>query len=154
MRVSGSASVPVTHSHVATSHQRASYSTAGVLAVLTAVVLWGVQLPVATLAFAHVDPYHLTSIRYGVTALLLVPLLVYLATWVLAFAGDRNPDETGDPVLRVLEGGEAVTVAALAAATGLPTDALLSRLTLHEVAGRVARLPGGAFRTVSAPVVR
>jgi drug/metabolite transporter (DMT)-like permease len=67
----------VTHSHVATSHQRASYSTAGVLAVLTAVVLWGVQLPVAALAFAHVDPYHLTSIRYAVTALLLVPLLVY-----------------------------------------------------------------------------
>ena len=63
-------------------------------------------------------------------------------------------EETGDPVLAVLEGGEPVTVEALAAATGLATEALLARLSLHEVAGRVARLPGGAFRTVSAPVVR
>jgi DNA processing protein len=68
-------------------------------------------------------------------------------------AGDPPP-ETQDPVLAVLEGGDAVTVEGLAAATGLPTEALLARLSLLEVAGRVARLPGGAFRTVSAPVVR
>jgi DNA processing protein len=67
---------------------------------------------------------------------------------------DAVPDEAADPVLAVLEGGEAVTAEALSAATGLATDALLARLTLHEVAGRVTRLPGGAYRAVSAPVVR
>jgi drug/metabolite transporter (DMT)-like permease len=52
-------------------------SAAGAAAVLAAVVLWGVQLPVATLAFARVDPYHVTGIRYWIAAVVLVPLLIY-----------------------------------------------------------------------------
>jgi DNA processing protein len=67
---------------------------------------------------------------------------------------DGLGDETPDVVLAALEGGEPVTVEALAAATGLATGALLARLSLHEVAGRVTRLPAGAYRVVSAPVVR
>ena len=49
----------------------------GVAAVLVAVILWGVQLPVATLAFTRVDPYHVTGIRYGIALIVLVPLLIY-----------------------------------------------------------------------------
>jgi DNA processing protein len=70
--------------------------------------------------------------------------------------GPGGPGGAGapDPILAVLEGGEAVTVESLVAATGLPTEALLAGLSRHEVTGRVMRLPGGAFRAVSAPVVR
>jgi drug/metabolite transporter (DMT)-like permease len=46
----------------------------GAAAVLVTVVLWGVQFPVAKSAFVAVDPYHVTAIRYGLGALLLVPL--------------------------------------------------------------------------------
>ena len=53
-------------------------SATGIAAVLTAVVLWGVQLPVASLAFVRVDPYHVTAIRYGVAAAVLLPVLVYM----------------------------------------------------------------------------
>ena len=56
---------------------RTPSSAVGVAAVLVAVILWGVQLPVATLTFARVDPYHVTAIRYGVALIVLVPLLVY-----------------------------------------------------------------------------
>lgn len=49
----------------------------GVVAVLAAVVLWGVQLPVAKLAFENIDPYHVTAIRYGIATVILVPLLVW-----------------------------------------------------------------------------
>ena len=49
----------------------------GVACVVAAVILWGVQLPIATLAFARVDPYHLTGIRYGIALVVLVPLLLY-----------------------------------------------------------------------------
>jgi drug/metabolite transporter (DMT)-like permease len=50
---------------------------AGAACVVAAVILWGVQLPIATLAFARVDPYHLTGIRYGIALVVLVPLLLY-----------------------------------------------------------------------------
>jgi drug/metabolite transporter (DMT)-like permease len=46
----------------------------GAAAVLLTVVLWGVQFPVAKSAFAAVDPYHVTAIRYGLGAVLLMPL--------------------------------------------------------------------------------
>ena len=71
-------------------------------------------------------------------------------------AGAPGPGEPGspDPILAALEGGEAVTLGRLEAVTGLPTAELLARLTVHEIAGRIARLPGGAFRTPPVPVVR
>lgn len=56
---------------------RTPSSAVGVAAILVAVILWGVQLPVATLTFARVDPYHVTGIRYGIALIVLVPLLVY-----------------------------------------------------------------------------
>jgi DNA processing protein len=59
-----------------------------------------------------------------------------------------------DPILAALDGGEALSLARLEAATGLGTAELLARLTVHEMAGRIARLPGGAFRTPPTAVVR
>jgi DNA processing protein len=59
-----------------------------------------------------------------------------------------------DPILAALEGGEAVSLEALAAATGLPPAQLLARLSVHEIAGRVAKVPGGAFRAGPTAVVR
>jgi DNA processing protein len=59
-----------------------------------------------------------------------------------------------DPILAALEGGEAVPLDALGAATGLAPADLLARLSLHEVAGRVTRVPGGAFRGARTAVVR
>lgn len=59
-----------------------------------------------------------------------------------------------DPVLAALDGGEPVSLSRLEAVTGLPTAELLARLTGHEIAGRITRLPGGAFRTPPTAVVR
>ncbi len=66
------------------------------------------------------------------------------------------PDSTApvDPILAALDGGETLSLEALDAATGLPTADLLSRLSLHEIAGRVTRLPGGGFRMAPIAVVR
>ncbi len=50
----------------------------GVFLVLVTVVLWGVQFPVAKDAFAAVDAFHVTAIRYGLGALVLIVLLVWL----------------------------------------------------------------------------
>ena len=69
-------------------------------------------------------------------------------------AGGVGGDSGPDPILRALEGGEAMTAEALAGSAGLPVDAVLGRISLHEMAGRVARLPGGAYRAVRTPVVR
>ncbi len=51
---------------------------AGLFAAFLAVVLWGVQLPIAKDAFAAVDPFHLTLIRYGIATLFLMPMLAAL----------------------------------------------------------------------------
>jgi drug/metabolite transporter (DMT)-like permease len=48
----------------------------GFAAVLATAVLWGVQFPVAKDAFAAVDAWHVTAIRYGLGTLLLIPLFV------------------------------------------------------------------------------
>jgi DNA processing protein len=64
------------------------------------------------------------------------------------------PTPEADPVLAALDGVDAATVEVLAASTGLPAGELLSRLSLLEVAGRITRLPGGAFRVARTPVVR
>ena len=75
-------------------------------------------------------------------------------------AGETAPDrttgetETADPILAALEGGDAVSLSRLEAATGLSTAELLARLTGHELAGRIVRVPGGAFRTPPTAVVR
>jgi DNA processing protein len=61
---------------------------------------------------------------------------------------------TADPILAALDGGEAFSLGRLEAATGLSTAELLARLTVHEIAGRIVRLPGGAFRTPPTAVVR
>ena len=60
----------------------------------------------------------------------------------------------GDPILDALADGEAMPLDALAARVGLPTPDLLSRLSLHEIGGAIARLPGGAVRALRTPVVR
>ena len=48
----------------------------GFAAVLATAVLWGVQFPVAKDAFAAVDAYHVTAIRYALGTVLLIPLFV------------------------------------------------------------------------------
>lgn len=50
----------------------------GLVAVATAVCVWGIQLPVAEDAFEIVDLYHMTSIRYAIPALLMLPVLALL----------------------------------------------------------------------------
>ncbi len=59
-----------------------------------------------------------------------------------------------DPVLAALDGGEAVSLSRLEAVTGLPMAELLALVTVHEIAGRIARVPGGALRTAPTAVVR
>jgi drug/metabolite transporter (DMT)-like permease len=49
---------------------------AGLAAALAAVIAWGTQLPVAKDAFAVIDPFHITAIRYVVASLVLAPFLV------------------------------------------------------------------------------
>jgi DNA processing protein len=70
-------------------------------------------------------------------------------------AGELDPGSGPpvDPILAALEGGEGLSLDRLAAATGLPTAELLARLTVHELAGRITRLPGGAFGTPPTAVV-
>lgn len=50
----------------------------GVGLAMTAVIVWGAQFPIAKSAFAYVDPYHVSAIRYGLGTLLLVPLVAAL----------------------------------------------------------------------------
>ncbi len=50
---------------------------AGLVACLMAVVLWGVQFPIAKDAFAVVDPFHVTLVRYLVALSLLLPFFLW-----------------------------------------------------------------------------
>jgi drug/metabolite transporter (DMT)-like permease len=50
---------------------------AGVALALAAVLLWGAQFPIAKSAFATVDPYHVSLVRYGVATLLLAPVVAW-----------------------------------------------------------------------------
>src|SRR5262245_43664079 len=50
----------------------------GSFATLAAVVLWGAQLPIAAPILPRIDPFHLIALRYGLAALFLVPLLVWI----------------------------------------------------------------------------
>jgi drug/metabolite transporter (DMT)-like permease len=47
----------------------------GLLFVFLAVLAWGAQFPIAKSAFAAVDPYHVSAIRYCVATALLVPIV-------------------------------------------------------------------------------
>lgn len=50
----------------------------GAFLVFVTVLLWGIQFPVAKDAFAVVDPFHVTAIRYVLGTVLLVALLVWI----------------------------------------------------------------------------
>lgn len=50
----------------------------GVALALAAVVVWGAQFPIAKSAFAFVDPYHVSALRYVLGTALLVPIVVAL----------------------------------------------------------------------------
>lgn len=49
----------------------------GLAAALFAVILWGVQLPIAKDAFVTVDPFFLTASRYAIATVVLVAVLVW-----------------------------------------------------------------------------
>ena len=49
----------------------------GFFAVLTAVVIWGAQLPVAKAVYAVMDAISLTALRYAIAVFLLVPVLLW-----------------------------------------------------------------------------
>lgn len=51
--------------------------TQGVALALVAVLVWGAQFPVAKSAFAAVDPYHVSALRYGLATLALVPIVAW-----------------------------------------------------------------------------
>jgi drug/metabolite transporter (DMT)-like permease len=50
----------------------------GVALAMIAVIVWGAQFPIAKSAFAFVDPYHVSAIRYVLGTLLLVPVVAAL----------------------------------------------------------------------------
>ena len=50
----------------------------GAFLVFVTVLLWGIQFPVAKDAFAVVDPFHVTAIRYVFGTVLLVALLAWI----------------------------------------------------------------------------
>ena len=47
----------------------------GLITVTATVCVWGIQLPVAKDAFAILDPYHMTSIRYARASVLMIVIL-------------------------------------------------------------------------------
>lgn len=55
-----------------------SHAASGAAFALLAVLFWGAQFPIAKSAFAAVDPFHVSAIRYGVATLLLVPIVAAL----------------------------------------------------------------------------
>jgi DNA processing protein len=62
-------------------------------------------------------------------------------------AAARRKEEESDPVLLAL-GHDPCDLEALAARTGLSTEALLARLLPLELDGRIAQLPGGRYQRV------
>ncbi len=53
----------------------------GLAAAMAAALTWGIQLPLAKDAFVAVDPFHITSFRYLVAVLLMIPALVWRVGW-------------------------------------------------------------------------
>jgi drug/metabolite transporter (DMT)-like permease len=64
-----------------TSGPRGAAAGAGLLATVIGVTLWGIQLPIGKDAFAVIDPFHVTLIRYAIGAVLLVLTLLWLEGW-------------------------------------------------------------------------
>ncbi|MGD9601190.1 MAG: DMT family transporter [Gammaproteobacteria bacterium] len=61
---------------------------AGLLAGLSAVIVWGMQFPIAKDAFVLVDPFHVTLVRYLLAACVLTPfVLLREGIGVLSFGG-------------------------------------------------------------------
>jgi drug/metabolite transporter (DMT)-like permease len=52
-----------------------------VLPSLTATLTWGAMFPIAAAALHHVDPYHLTAIRYGLAVPIFLALLAAREGW-------------------------------------------------------------------------
>jgi drug/metabolite transporter (DMT)-like permease len=79
----------------------------GVALAVVAVLIWGAQFPIAKSAFATVDPYHVTAIRYAAATLLLVPIVAWLeGATALRYYGRLRPASllgvigmTGSPLL-------------------------------------------------------
>ena len=60
----------------------------GLAAALFAAVTWGIQLPLAKDAFAIVDPFHITALRYLAAALILAAILIMREGWAaLSYRG-------------------------------------------------------------------
>jgi len=84
-----------------------SHLASGVALALAAVVVWGVQFPIAKSAFAFVDPYHVSALRYVLGTLLLVPIVAAVqGPHVLRYYGRLWPASlvglvgmTGSPLL-------------------------------------------------------
>ena len=53
----------------------------GLAAAAIATASWGIQLPLAKDAFASVDPFHITSLRYLVASLFLLAALIWREGW-------------------------------------------------------------------------
>ena len=49
----------------------------GLVACLAAVIVWGLQFPVAKEAFAVIDPFHVTLVRYFIALALLLPFVLW-----------------------------------------------------------------------------
>jgi drug/metabolite transporter (DMT)-like permease len=79
----------------------------GLAFAFLAVLFWGAQFPVAKAAFAAVDPYHVTVIRYVVATLLLLPAVAWIeGRSALRYYGRAGPATllglvgmTGSPLL-------------------------------------------------------
>lgn len=79
----------------------------GAALTMAAVIVWGAQFPIAKSAFAFVDPYHVSAIRYVLGTLLLVPIVAVLqGPQSLRYYGRLGPASllglvgmTGSPLL-------------------------------------------------------
>ena len=60
----------------------------GLLAALSAAICWGIQLPLAKDAFATVDLFYISALRYAVASLCLVLILAWREGWrALSYGG-------------------------------------------------------------------
>ncbi|MEM7542556.1 MAG: DMT family transporter [Pseudomonadota bacterium] len=67
----------------------------GVGATAFATIAWGIQMPVAHDAFAVIDPFHITALRYLVSSIVLVFLLAWREGWSALSYGGQLPKITG-----------------------------------------------------------
>ena len=84
--------------------------------LLIAATAWGGLFPVAMVTLPVLDPFHMTAIRYGITALIFVALLT-VTERSAELPGETTPKLTGVPTLMTgkacaAEGTTASTAAA------------------------------------------